>query len=645
MQIVSESEEADEEEEEGEEEEEEEEPPAKRTRRRSKASTSPPAKKGRKKGAATTSKSPGRKRKAADPKPPKAKKTKEVKAKKEKPRPAGVLIPNQNIELLEKDPTFETREDHSLMPVKWATKAVILNDMEMLKDAIENRDIVASTVKSYNFYTFGHAVRELHASRGSREGNSAFLEDEIKFGERDYEIESLLLFCFTKGVSVETVQTLMNEISSLGESTLHEQEQTGLEHVWMAIRHGNRKLAGYFVSKGVEKHGFGFNFLHKEVLLNDNEKLSNFRSPSAKKKPLDNQNILPIHAACINPNGDYLRTLLNSVPEHSIADSEGFKPMHYAAACEGAGPLKILLARGADPNDPGPKGITPLMIACKHGRDEIVKELLTIGNEGVDDAMEDEEENKPKVSVDIKNKHTKAAIHYAAKNGHLSTIRLLVAGGAQVDLQTGSYRGNVTALMLAASKGYLDIVKALVELKASPDKKGKWNKTALMYAVKNGHSAVAAYLLRKIKIRTNSVYEEQPWDSVLHWSPPPVLKMPLADVSCRLAQLFISAGANPDALNKEGQTPIMVAIMQNNFPLIETLLECGANGSVGKTSNGSQVLHVQAEKADELDLSNLYPDAHVIKGLSEPSLECGITVYGNIYALDFNDTFECERCS
>ena len=81
-----------------------------------------------------------------------------------------------------------------------------------------------------------------------------------------------------------------------------------------------------------------------------------------------------------------------------------------------------LSCRGADPNDPGPKGITPLMIACKHGRDEIVKELLTIGNEDVDDAMEDEEENKPKVSMDIKNKHTKAAIHYAAKNGHLVSL-------------------------------------------------------------------------------------------------------------------------------------------------------------------------------------------------------------------------------
>ena len=33
---------------------------------------------------------------------------------------------------------------------------------------------------------------------------------------------------------------------------------------------------------------------------------------------------------------------------------------------------------------------------------------------------------------------------------------------------------------------------------------------------------------------------------------------------------------------------------------------------MGKTSDGSQVLHVQAEKADDLDLSDLYPDAHVV---------------------------------
>ena len=53
-------------------------------------------------------------------------------------------------------------------------------------------------------------------------------------------------------------------------------------------------------------------------------------------------------------------------------------------------------------------------------------------------------------------------------------------------------------------------------------------------------------------------------------------------------------------------------IFKNNFPLIGTLLECGANCSVGKDKDGSEVLHLQAGKADELDLSSLYPDAQVV---------------------------------
>lgn len=55
------------------------------------------------------------------------------------------------------------------------------------------------------------------------------------------------------------------------------------------------------------------------------------------------------------------------------------------------------------------------------------------------------------------------------------------------------------------------------------------------------------------------------------------------------------------------------SFLQNNFPLIETLLDLGADGSLGKTNtNGSQVLHLQAEKADDIDLSELYPDATVV---------------------------------
>ena len=66
------------------------------------------------------------------------------------------------------------------------------------------------------------------------------------------------------------------------------------------------------------------------------------------------------------------------------------------------------------------------MIACKHGREENVKELLASDNQadGDGDGDDDDEEESgavvaPRVAIDIKNKHTVAAIHYAAKHGHL----------------------------------------------------------------------------------------------------------------------------------------------------------------------------------------------------------------------------------
>ena len=66
------------------------------------------------------------------------------------------------------------------------------------------------------------------------------------------------------------------------------------------------------------------------------------------------------------------------------------------------------------------------MIACKHGREENVKELLSSDNQadGDGDGDDDDEEESgavvaPRVAIDIKNKHAVAAIHYAAKHGHL----------------------------------------------------------------------------------------------------------------------------------------------------------------------------------------------------------------------------------
>ena len=59
------------------------------------------------------------------------------------------------------------------------------------------------------------------------------------------------------------------------------------------------------------------------------------------------------------------------------------------------------------------------MIAAKYGRDEVIRELVKLEEVNTE---EDKEPSKPRININVKNKHTKAAIHYAASRGHVVII-------------------------------------------------------------------------------------------------------------------------------------------------------------------------------------------------------------------------------
>lgn len=90
----------------------------------------------------------------------------------------------------------------------------------------------------------------------------------------------------------------------------------------------------------VKRGGFGFNKLHEEVLTAKSDKdLTEFKATSVTKKTMTRHMVSPIHCACINPNPDILEKLLSVKPEYSLPDEILRKPVHYAAACQGPGPL------------------------------------------------------------------------------------------------------------------------------------------------------------------------------------------------------------------------------------------------------------------------------------------------------------------
>lgn len=114
----------------------------------------------------------------------------------------------------------------------------------------------------------------------------------------------------------------------------------------MAIRGGNHEVAEGLIRVAVEDFQWGFGQLHFRVLsARRAEDLHNFRATSVTKKANSNMQITPLHCAAINPNESVLAKLLNVYPEYSMADKQGWRPIHYAAACKGTGPLQLLLKK------------------------------------------------------------------------------------------------------------------------------------------------------------------------------------------------------------------------------------------------------------------------------------------------------------
>lgn len=58
---------------------------------------------------------------------------------------------------------------------------------------------------------------------------------------------------------------------------LEEFESYAMGEIYLAVRAGNRKLAGYLVEKQEEHGGWGFNFLHKQALNNTTEDFDEFK--------------------------------------------------------------------------------------------------------------------------------------------------------------------------------------------------------------------------------------------------------------------------------------------------------------------------------------------------------------------------------
>lgn len=227
-----------------------------------------------------------------------------------------------------------------------------------------------------------------------------------------------------------------------------------------------------------------------------------------------------------------------------------------------------LIARGADVNAPeaSGNGTTALHWAAYQQDAELVRALLKAGA-------------KPAVQ----NQFGSTPLMEAATVGHTQIIRQLLKAGA--DVESPNFEGQ-TALMAVARTGNVEAARLLLRAGAKPDARENWGgQTAIMWAAARRHPEMIRLLARS-GADVNARAYDRVWERRTTLEPRPKNY----DMGGMNATLFAAregclacipvlkaVGADLDVGNRNGSTPLLMALLNLRWDTAMALIEAGAD--------------------------------------------------------------------
>lgn len=208
-------------------------------------------------------------------------------------------------------------------------------------------------------------------------------------------------------------------------------------------------------------------------------------------------------------------------------------------------------------------GYTALHYACTKGTRDIVKMLIAHGAD---------------VSL-ITNKGV-TPLHLAAETGNKEIIKILIKEGA--DINATDYSGK-SVIIYAIRAGKTDTVRFLKELGADVTLADNEGRTAIDYANIKGMAGMVENVLDVAKVHADS-FGNTPLHQSCYNGHSQTVKVMLKNPDIEV-----------DATNDAGETPLYIAVRENNHYIVELLLEAGANVKQSSDS-GESLLHLAAKQ-------------------------------------------------
>ena len=216
-----------------------------------------------------------------------------------------------------------------------------------------------------------------------------------------------------------------------------------------------------------------------------------------------------------------------------------------------------LVTRMSDPRGKSPGSYTgifnnsPLHWAAVGGRVDVAKLLIARG-----------------VPVKAVNSQGETALHWAARGGCAEMVELLITSNQDVAVAD---RSGQTPLYCAAQNGHLEAARVLLSHAADVNATDRfWNITPLLLAARMADNPALIRLLVEAGANVNAV--DSRGENVLH-----MLANYGAGHAAETAHMLMAAGASTSVRNKEGETPLDVALSatgcHGNEKIIKVLQE------------------------------------------------------------------------
>jgi uncharacterized protein len=370
-----------------------------------------------------------------------------------------------------------------------------------------------------------------------------------------------------------------------------------------AVRQGQHQVVRALVQQGVDVHAAepdGATALHWAARIDDLESAQVVMRAGARVDALTRYGIAPIHFAARNGNAALIAALLDAGVDPDAATPGGETVLMTAARTGALDAVALLLDRGAtvDAREQV-RGQTALMWAVLENHAPVVRLLLAGGADidaQSDISIPDGTSGEPGARSGNIGAHgpgmyrsravpspsgAMTPLLYAAREGNLEMVRLLLDEGADIDRPSAN---GTTPLLVATINNHIDVALDLVERGADVDRADRFHlRTPLFAAVEMRNPD---YTRDTAPPRANPRDPMELIEALLARGADPNLR-----ANTTPFRGFFQVSGN--WANFDGQTPFLRAALNGDIALMRLLLAHGSDPNLG-TYDGATPLMAAA---------------------------------------------------